>query len=208
MVTALVEGPTLWEVLRAQRRVCNEGGKAVCASVGLALAALNERGFAHRDVKVTNVMVDVPSNRVILIDSDSCGSFTPDNPRRTSIVGTRHCMAPEVLAGRHSPACDWWSLGVMMFELLAGEPPFWEEEGTGPSIEEQHGGKLRHPGCLNPDADEAIGCLLRVEEGERCRDLAGLRDQTWLSDEEFDWQGLERGDRPLPATLSVTRVAF
>mmetsp|Transcript_27406 Transcript_27406/g.66768 ORF Transcript_27406/g.66768 Transcript_27406/m.66768 type:complete len:96 (-) Transcript_27406:151-438(-) len=95
----------------------------------------------------------------------------------------------------------------MLFELLSGEPPFWEGADR-PPLEQQHGESLRHPGCLNPGADEVIGTLLQADENKRCCDLRALKNHDWLHEEEFDWRGLESGEAPLPATLSVRRVVF
>ncbi len=118
----LVEGATFVDHARA-------GGEAVLREdlrqLTRALAHLHERGFVHRDVKPTNVIVE-PSGRLVLLDFGLV-QYIPDyrsDPGRF-VVGTVDYIAPElvVVGGRLSPACDWYAVGVMIYECLTGCRP-------------------------------------------------------------------------------------
>jgi len=89
----------------------------------ISLEWMHERKIAHRDIKSTNVMVS-SKGEIQLIDFGYTTLFTSDNPIATDSVGTLLFMAPEVINETgHNTACDIWSIGVLTYELLCGEPP-------------------------------------------------------------------------------------
>jgi class 3 adenylate cyclase len=102
----------------------------VAAQVASALSAIHERGVVHRDLKPENLMLHEDGS-VALADfgiAKSIGQHSPAVFNETShgdVVGTPYYMSPEQAAGRPiTPQSDFYSLGVMLFEMLAGERPF------------------------------------------------------------------------------------
>ncbi|MBG0562927.1 serine/threonine-protein kinase [Actinoplanes aureus] len=126
----LVEGPMPW-------------GEAVSigTAVAAALAAAHAAGVVHRDIKPGNVML-CPDGVKLLDFGISAAAGEPDDDDTGATFGTPAYAAPERLDGKPAePATDLYGLGVLLFEMVAGEPPYcvdtWEElaaaQATGPS---------------------------------------------------------------------------
>ncbi|KAF9188138.1 p21 protein (Cdc42 Rac)-activated kinase [Haplosporangium sp. Z 767] len=92
-----------------------------------AIAFLHEHERIHRDIRSDNILLDAEGH-VKLADFGHSVQLTVEHPRRNSVVGTPYWMAPEVIRGwNYGTRVDVWSLGVVMREMLEGEPPFLQE---------------------------------------------------------------------------------
>lgn len=97
--------------------------RATMGQIALALAAMHALGKVHRDVKPTNIMV-TPAGRVVLLDFGLIAEHG-DGVTAGNVEGTLEYMAPEQAAGAPAqPAADMYGVGVVLYEALAGRPPF------------------------------------------------------------------------------------
>jgi len=156
--TEFLRGQTLDHIL--EERGVLDGREAALIGIDLcrALAAVHAAGIVHQDVKLSNVM-RAAGGRIVLMDFGLGREFDPSFGRggqKRALSGTPHFMAPEVLGGAPSEArCDLYSLGVVLFALVAGSLPV--EASTLEDLRAKHArGERKHARDLRPDLAESF----------------------------------------------------
>jgi serum/glucocorticoid-regulated kinase 2 len=96
------------------------------AQVANMLSFLHTKNIVYRDLKLENLMID-DRGYLVLIDFGSCKIIEEKTELQCSFDGSIDYMAPEVISGEgHGMMADWWSYGILVYELLCGKPPFHE----------------------------------------------------------------------------------
>lgn len=169
-----VEGETLTQLLRRERRVSWMTAIDYGIQICLALKAAHDAGIIHRDLKPSNLLI-TPDGTVKLTDFGVAQVFATDRLTVTGgIVGTAEFMSPEQAQGkRASKQSDLYSLGAVLYALVCGKPPF--TGNTAVEVLQKHRyGRFDAPRLVNPDIpswlEEVITQLLDKEPAKRFPD--------------------------------------
>lgn len=226
-VLELARGGDLFGVQSAQPNYMlpESWARFFTASLTLALRHIHSKGFVYRDLKPENVLLD---EHGYLKLADLGLSKKVGEQRTYTQCGTEEYVPPEMLKGRgRTRASDWWAVGVFVFELLTGHPPF---EGDKPSeIFDQISdyasagdranaqlGALLVQNKVGANASITMECglfvtgLLRAEEHKRLgctpEGFLGIQQHPWFA--TFDWAALLRRQMPAPYVPPVNSKPF
>ncbi|XP_065309619.1 microtubule-associated serine/threonine-protein kinase 3-like isoform X1 [Dermacentor albipictus] len=205
-----VRGVDLMRVMERAMFLPLDQVRIIMAQLILAVEHMHLKGFLHRDIKVSNMLI-IPGGRVKLIDFDTnkiClahftkrvmrGYFqrTASEFRDGESAGTIPYMAPEILKQRpYGRACDWWSTGVVFYKLMTGRVPF-----RGPTKKLLRDRIIasplkwpkfgEHPHSANSTAKDMVYLLLKKNPVERLGSRQYRRIKSHFFFDDFDWNRL------------------
>ncbi|XP_053485930.1 rho-associated protein kinase 1 isoform X3 [Ictalurus furcatus] len=181
------------------------------AEVVLALDGIHSMGFIHRDVKPDNMLLD-KSGHLKLADFGTCMKMNKDGMVRCdTAVGTPDYISPEVLKsqggdGYYGRECDWWSVGVFLYEMLVGDTPFYADSlvGTYSKIM-NHKNALTFPedSDISKDAKSLICHFLTDREVRLGRNgVDEIKRHSFFKNDQWTWENIRETAAPVVPELS------
>eukprot|EP00349_Pseudokeronopsis_sp_Brazil_P005029 CAMPEP_0202963596 /NCGR_PEP_ID=MMETSP1396-20130829/7601_1 /ASSEMBLY_ACC=CAM_ASM_000872 /TAXON_ID= /ORGANISM="Pseudokeronopsis sp., Strain Brazil" /LENGTH=235 /DNA_ID=CAMNT_0049684951 /DNA_START=951 /DNA_END=1658 /DNA_ORIENTATION=- len=118
-----IKGGDMFQYLREERRFSEERTCFYAAQIALALGYLHKSRILYRDLKPENLLLD-ESGYLRLADFGLAKQARESN----SFCGTPEYLSPEMIVGTgHDHTLDWWALGILIYEMLIGIPPFYDK---------------------------------------------------------------------------------
>ncbi|ODV85327.1 hypothetical protein CANARDRAFT_28589 [[Candida] arabinofermentans NRRL YB-2248] len=202
MVMDYIEGGELFSLLRKSQRFPNPVAKFYAAEVTLALEYLHSHNIIYRDLKPENILLD-RNGHIKITDF----GFAKEVETVTwTLCGTPDYIAPEVITTKpYNKSVDWWSLGILIFEMLAGYTPFYDQTPM-KTYEKILAGKVHYPSHFHPDVIDLLSKLITADLTRRLGNLqngpADIRNHTWFS--EVVWEKLLLKDIETPYEPPIT----
>ncbi|KAG0243992.1 kinase-like domain-containing protein [Mortierella sp. GBAus27b] len=166
LVLAFVNGGELFHHLQREGRFSEERSRFYAAELMCALECLHGFNVVYRDLKPENILLDY-TGHIALCDFGLCKLGMTETETTNTFCGTPEYLAPELLLGQgYTKTVDWWTLGVLLYEMLTGLPPFYDE-----NIHEMYRkilqDELRFPDEVNSDARALLSALLTRDPNQR-----------------------------------------
>jgi len=190
MLLEYVNGGELFSYLRKEGRLPNDDAAFYAGEIILAFQYLHSIHIVYRDLKPENLLIDSDGHMKIT----DFGFAKVVEDRTWTLCGTPEYLAPEIIQSKgHGKPVDWWALGVLIYEMLAGYPPFYDENPFG-IYQKVLAGKIEFPRhfdvkvkdlikrLLTPDRAKRFGCLKNGAED--------IKKHKWYKG--FDWAKLEK----------------
>jgi serine/threonine protein kinase len=160
LVLDYVPGGELFSRLREEQKFPEARTQLYAAEVLLGLGFLHAQGFVYRDLKPENILVDRDGHLRITDFGLVKTEMKSEAATTSTFCGTPEYIAPEMLQGLpYTRAVDWWSYGILVFEMLSGMPPFFDENSN-KMYRMVINDPVVFPGHMSPQAKDLIGKLL------------------------------------------------
>lgn len=208
MILEYCPGGDLGSVLKREKKMSEERAKLYLAEIVLAIEALHKKDIIFRDLKPDNVVLDAEGH-AMLTDFGLSKEGVTNNSSAKSFCGSVAYLAPEVLRRQgHGKSVDWYLVGVLLYEMLCGIPPYFSSNKD-QMFKNIKSGPLRMPERFAKETKDFIIKLLNKNPSKRLG--AGKKDAEELKSHAFfegvNWSDvLERKQRmPKPVLREVKK---
>jgi len=175
LVMDFINGGELFFHLQREGRFSEERTRFYSAQLVACIAAIHKAGIIYRDLKPENVLLSSTGN-IILTDFglSKAGLNTPD-ARTSTFCGTPEYLAPEIIKGDpYTKTVDWWSVGTLTYEMMAGCPPFYSNDKDNIYYEIMRA-PLVIPPEFTPEAADLCKRFIERDPAKRLQDIEEIR---------------------------------
>merc|ERR1711907_86714 len=174
IVMECVGGGELFTHLRRARKFTDEQSKFYGAQTGAAFEHIHSKNIVHRDLKPENLLIS--SDGYSKLTDFGFAKVVEPGSRTYTLCGTPEYIAPEVLLNKgHGKPVDWWTLGILIYEMIVGQPPFCDEEPMG-IYQKILAGKIYFPKYFDKNAKALVKKLVTADLSKRYGNLKAGSD--------------------------------
>ncbi|KAM8757917.1 protein kinase C delta type-like [Acanthopagrus schlegelii] len=159
------------------------------AEIIVGLLFLHSKGIIYRDLKLDNVMLD-KDGHIKIADFGMCKENVFGEARATTFCGTPDYIAPEILLGqKYTFSVDWWSFGVLVYEMLIGQSPF-QGDDEDELFESIRSDTPHYPRWITKEAKSLLELLFERDPSRRLGVVGDIRTHAFFK--TINWQALEK----------------
>jgi len=204
MLMEFVSGGEIFSHLRRAGRFTNEAVQFYAGSIVLALQYCHSKDIIYRDLKPENLLLD--DKGYLKITDFGFAKRVVD--RTWTLCGTPEYLAPEIIQSKgHGKGVDWWAVGVLIYEMLSGYPPFYDENPFG-IYQKILSGKVAFPRHFDAMAKDLVKKLLTADRTKRLGNLKGgaedIKRHKWFK--SFDFNALINFEYAAPIQPEVANA--
>jgi len=198
IVMESINGGELFTHLRRARKFNDEQSKFYGLQVAAAFAHIHSKNIIHRDLKPENILLC--ANGYSKLTDFGFAKIIEPGTRTYTLCGTPEYIAPEVLLNKgHGKPVDWWTLGILIYEMICGQPPFCDEDPMG-IYQKILAGKVYFPKYFDKNAKSLVKKLLVADLSKRFGNLkdgaADILKCKWF--ESYELAKMEANEYPAP----------
>ena len=187
LLTEYYPGGSLLEQMRKVRRFPEDRARLYAAEVLLALDTLHAHHVMYRDLKLENILCDLEGH-IALTDFGMSKDQIPGDELTKTFVGTFQMMAPELVSGQpYSKAVDYWSLGIMVYEMIDGRTPY---SGRDNATVKHHilNTTVKYSQFFSSDAQDFVSSLLQKDVSDRLgsNGVEEVKNHKWFA--KLNWE--------------------
>lgn len=202
MLLEYVCGGELFSRLRREGRFANDVALFYTSEIVLAFEYLHGLNVAYRDLKPENILID-RQGHVKITDFGFAKVMTE---KTYTLCGTPEYLAPEIIQSvGHDKSVDWWALGILIYEMVAGFPPFYDENPIG-IYQKILSGRIEFSKVFGRRVKDLVKKLLQANPSKRygCgeKGVDSLKKHKWFRG--VDWGMILRKEIPPPWTPEIS----
>ena len=217
LVQEFIQGGDLFFHIHSGQKFSTQKTKFYLVEIILAIDFLHKNNMIYRDLKPENILID-SKGHIKLTDFGLSKIVTNIEEKSFTICGTLQYIAPEIISGEgYNESVDWWSLGIIMYEMLTGKLPFKfnfdsqeEQEQNDLNIYDK---KIKYPSWIEENAKDLINKLLNKNPEKRIgsgkEGAENIKKHPFFSD--IDWnKALNKELRPpfIPKIENETDIKY
>ncbi|KAG8379025.1 hypothetical protein BUALT_Bualt07G0045300 [Buddleja alternifolia] len=204
LILDFINGGHLFYHLYRQGIFSEDQARVYTAEIVSAVSHLHKSGIVHRDLKPENILMDADGH--VMLTDFGLAKEIDESSRSNSLCGTTEYMAPEILQSKgHNKNADWWSVGILLYEMLNGQPPYTHANRK--KLQEKIiNEKLKLPPRLTSEAHSLLKELLQKDPLKRLgsgpRGAEEIKSHKWFR--TINWKKLEERELQTKFTPDVS----